>query len=60
MAGGWGDDPVNDIRGGRSAGLRTIWVDNGRSWGSAVPVPDHTVADANGAIDHLLQLGTAS
>lgn len=56
--GGWmvGDNPVNDVGGGHSAGLRTIWVDNGRSWAPEVPAPDHTVADVNGAIDHLLQL----
>jgi putative hydrolase of the HAD superfamily len=56
--GGWmvGDSPVNDIGGGHAAGLRTIWVDNGRSWEPEVPAPDHTVGDVNGAIDHLLQL----
>lgn len=56
--GGWmvGDSPVNDIGGGHAAGLRTIWVDNGRSWGPEVPAPDHTVADVSGAIEHLLQL----
>ncbi|MFI0718308.1 HAD family hydrolase [Streptomyces sp. NPDC021224] len=56
--GGWmvGDSPVNDIGGGHAAGLRTIWVDNGRSWRPEVPVPDHTVADVSGAIDHVLQL----
>lgn len=56
--GGWmvGDSPVNDIGGGHAAGLRTIWVDNGRSWDPQVPVPDHTVANVSGAIDHLLQM----
>lgn len=56
--GGWmvGDSSVNDIGGGHAAGLRTIWVDNGRSWGPEIPAPDHTVADVSGAIDHLLQL----
>lgn len=32
---GWwmvGDAPVPDISGGRSVGLRTIWLDRGRSW----------------------------
>ncbi|MET9815368.1 HAD-IA family hydrolase [Streptomyces sp. NPDC006355] len=54
--GGWmvGDNPVNDIDGGRSAGLRTIWVSNGRSWPLDDPGPYHTVPHARAAIDHLL------
>ncbi|MFC8243981.1 HAD family hydrolase [Streptomyces chartreusis] len=54
--GGWmvGDNPVNDIGGGRSAGLHTIWIDNGRSWPPDAPVPDHTVPHAHAAIDLLL------
>ncbi|GGZ85617.1 HAD family hydrolase [Streptomyces bluensis] len=54
--GGWmvGDNPVNDIGGGRSAGLHTIWVSNGRSWPPPDPGPDHTVPHARAAIDHLL------
>jgi len=65
--GGWmvGDNPVNDVGGGHAAGLRTIWVDNGRPWDPRVPAPDHTVADVSGAVDHLLHIeadhvGTAS
>jgi putative hydrolase of the HAD superfamily len=65
--GGWmvGDNPVNDVGGGHSAGLRTIWVDNGRTWVAHVPAPEHTVSDARSAIDLLLRLeadhvGTAS
>jgi putative hydrolase of the HAD superfamily len=56
--GGWmvGDNPVNDVGGGHAAGLRTIWLDNGRPWDPRVPAPDRTVADVSGAIDHLLQL----
>ncbi|WP_245771172.1 HAD family hydrolase [Actinacidiphila guanduensis] len=56
--GGWmvGDNPVNDVGGGHAAGLRTIWLDNGRPWDPRVPAPDHTVADVSGAIDHLLQM----
>jgi putative hydrolase of the HAD superfamily len=55
--GGWmvGDNPVNDVGGGRSAGLRTIWVDNGRPWVPWVSAPDYTVSDARGAIEILLQ-----
>ncbi|SCD35784.1 putative hydrolase of the HAD superfamily [Streptomyces sp. BpilaLS-43] len=54
--GGWmvGDNPVNDIGGGRSAGLSTIWIDNGRSWPPHVPGPDHVVPHARAAIDLLL------
>ncbi|MFI9755132.1 HAD family hydrolase [Streptomyces collinus] len=54
--GGWmvGDNPVNDIGGGRSAGLRTIWIGNGRSWPLADPGPDHVVPHARAAIDLLL------
>ncbi|MFE3850789.1 HAD family hydrolase [Streptomyces griseorubiginosus] len=54
--GSWmvGDNPVNDIGGGRSAGLRTIWIGNGRSWPLADPGPDHVVPHARAAIDLLL------
>lgn len=54
--GGWmvGDNPVNDIGGGRSAGLNTIWVGNGRSWPTGDPGPDHVVPHARAAIDLLL------
>jgi putative hydrolase of the HAD superfamily len=56
--GGWmvGDNPVNDVVGGHSAGLRTIWVDNGRSWVAHIPAPEHTVSDAGSAMDLLLRL----
>ncbi|NKI41620.1 HAD family hydrolase [Streptomyces physcomitrii] len=55
--GGWmvGDNPVNDIGGGRSAGLRTIWIGSGSSWPPDDPGPDHTVPHARAAIDLLLQ-----
>ncbi|QFQ99268.1 HAD family hydrolase [Streptomyces phaeolivaceus] len=54
--GGWmvGDNPVNDIGGGRSAGLRTIWIGDGRSWPPDDPGPDHVVPHARAAIDLLL------
>lgn len=54
--GGWvvGDNPVNDIGGGRSAGLRTIWVGHGHSWPSDDSGPDHMVPHARAAIDLLL------
>ncbi|WP_369223992.1 HAD family hydrolase [Streptomyces sp. R39] len=54
--GGWmvGDNPVNDIAGGHSAGLRTIWIGRGRSWPTGGPGPDHTVPHARASIDLLL------
>lgn len=54
--GGWmvGDNPVNDIGGGRSAGLSTIWVENQRYWPPDDPGPDHTVPHVRAAIDLLL------
>ncbi|GAA1429327.1 hypothetical protein GCM10009601_44350 [Streptomyces thermospinosisporus] len=54
--GGWmvGDNPVNDISGGRSAGLHTIWICNGRSWPPDDPGPDHVAPHARAAIDLLL------
>ncbi|MGW2695292.1 HAD hydrolase-like protein [Streptomyces sp. NPDC001296] len=57
--GGWmvGDNPVNDIGGGRSAGLSTMWIANGHSWPLDDPGPDHTVPHARAAIDHLLLHG---
>ncbi|MFF8947130.1 HAD family hydrolase [Streptomyces sp. NPDC014864] len=57
--GGWmvGDNPVNDIGGGYSAGLRTIWVGNGRSWLTDDLTPDHMVPHVHAAIDLLLLHG---
>ncbi|MCF1595242.1 HAD family hydrolase [Streptomyces muensis] len=54
--GGWmvGDNPVNDIGGGRSVGLHTIWIGDDRSWPPDHPGPDHTVPRARAAIDLLL------
>ncbi|MGA6175122.1 HAD family hydrolase [Streptomyces sp. NPDC012600] len=54
--GGWmvGDNPVKDIAGGRSAGLRTIWIGDGPSWPPDDPEPDHVVPHARAAIDLLL------
>jgi putative hydrolase of the HAD superfamily len=49
-----GDNPVNDIGGGRSAGLSTIWIANGRIWTLEDPGPDHAVPHVRAAIDLLL------
>ncbi|WP_234381819.1 HAD family hydrolase [Streptomyces dysideae] len=53
---GWmvGDNPENDIRGGQSAGLRTIWVSQDRPWLDHLSPPDHAVPDALSAINLLL------
>ncbi|MHC5902995.1 HAD family hydrolase [Streptomyces sp. S6] len=55
-AGDWmtGDDPVNDMAGGRGAGLNPIWV-RGRVWPEGLDVPHHSVADVVEAVDHLLE-----
>ena len=48
---GWmvGDSAAADIRGGKQAGLRTIWMARGRAWDLADPAPDaiaETIAEA--------------
>lgn len=55
-AGGWmiGDNPVNDIGGGRAAGLSTIWIANGSPWPADLPEPDHRVQHTRAAIELLL------
>ena len=55
--GGWmvGDDVENDVAGGRSAGLRTIWIDRGVSPGRSSGA-DHEVTDVLDAIA-LLDVG---
>lgn len=55
--GGWmvGDNPVNDIGGGRASGLRTIWISNGRVWPPTEPRPDYATPHARAAIDFLLR-----
>lgn len=52
-----GDNAVNDIGGGRAAGLRTVWVDRGTAWPRTLPAPDHQVPDARAAIELLKALG---
>ncbi|MFI8090013.1 HAD family hydrolase [Streptomyces sp. NPDC086080] len=55
-AGGWmiGDNPVNDIGGGRAAGLGTIWIANGAAWPADLPEPDHRVQHTRAAFELLL------
>ncbi|WP_031225640.1 HAD family hydrolase [Streptomyces roseochromogenus] len=54
--GGWmvGDGVDTDIRGGRAAGLHTIWISGGRPWTSDDARPDHVTTDVGQAIDLLL------
>ncbi|MGY5131819.1 HAD family hydrolase [Streptomyces nigrescens] len=54
--GGWviGDGVDTDIRGGRAAGLRTIWISGSRSWPGGDAEPDHATTDVCQAIDLLL------
>ena len=56
--GGWmiGDDPILDIAGGRSVGLRTIWLQNtSMSWPENQPEPDTTVSTVAAAVELILQ-----
>jgi putative hydrolase of the HAD superfamily len=53
--GGWmvGDSASADIAGGKSAGLRTIWMARGREWNPSQAAPDaivSTISDAVGVI----------
>ncbi|MGY4969585.1 HAD family hydrolase [Streptomyces nigrescens] len=54
--GGWmvGDGVDTDIRGGRAAGLRTIWISGSRTWLGGEVAPDHVAPDVHQAIDLLL------
>ncbi|GAA2285168.1 HAD family hydrolase [Nonomuraea roseoviolacea subsp. roseoviolacea] len=46
-----GDDPVNDVEGGRTAGLRVVWIDRGvQAWPPGLAAPGHVVADVEGAV----------
>jgi putative hydrolase of the HAD superfamily len=52
-----GDDPVRDIGGARAAGLRTCWVDHGRSFPASVPPPDLVVRGLEELLAHLAHDG---
>ncbi|MBT2507505.1 HAD family hydrolase [Streptomyces sp. ISL-98] len=60
--GGWmvGDNVETDIEGGRSAGLRTVWIAAGRQWPADVRSPDLMAEDASAAIGSLTEWGTYS
>ncbi|WP_432014972.1 HAD family hydrolase [Streptomyces cucumeris] len=53
--GGWmvGDNPEADIGGARAAGLRTLWVANGRKWAHGLREPDATAPGIAQAIEVL-------
>lgn len=56
---GWmvGDSVVNDIGGGKAAGLHTVWISHGAGWPKELPEPDHQVPDASSAVGLLRSLG---
>ena len=49
-----GDAPVPDIRGGREAGLRTLWMHRGRRWAESDFEPDAQVGSVREAVEVLL------
>ncbi|MCZ1001080.1 HAD family hydrolase [Streptomyces mirabilis] len=53
--GGWmvGDNPETDMDGARAAGLRTLWVANGREWADGLRAPDVVVSGIAEAIEVL-------
>ncbi|MER7679963.1 HAD family hydrolase [Streptomyces sp. NPDC096934] len=54
-ASGWmiGDNPETDMEGARAAGLRTLWVANGREWTDVLREPDVMVPGIVEAIEVL-------
>ncbi|MEV0170821.1 HAD family hydrolase [Streptomyces sp. NPDC050803] len=56
--GAWmvGDNPDTDMVGARAAGLRTIWVANGREWADGLRKPDALVQRAAEAIEMLQEV----
>lgn len=55
--GGWmvGDDPAKDIAGGRSAGLRTVWIGSLSHWPTAHAPPDRAAPTAAAALELLVE-----
>ncbi|MFI5803065.1 HAD family hydrolase [Streptomyces sp. NPDC051561] len=54
-SGGWmvGDNPHTDMFGAKAAGLRTLWVANGREWADDLYEPDVTATGIVEAIEVL-------
>ncbi|GAA2984427.1 hypothetical protein GCM10010519_18580 [Streptomyces lactacystinicus] len=52
--GGWmvGDNAALDVVGGRAAGLRTVWISQGRPWPGGTE-PDYIARDVLDALDHI-------
>lgn len=50
-----GDDPFTDMGGARRAGLRTIWLDRGRTWADADWSPDAVVQSVQQAVSVLVR-----
>jgi HAD superfamily hydrolase (TIGR01662 family) len=38
-----GDDPITDISGAHSAGMRTCWISHGRTYPEEIKMPDYTI-----------------
>jgi putative hydrolase of the HAD superfamily len=51
-----GDSVENDVLGGRRAGLKTIWISNGREWPLSEEAPDFIAEDVVEALNFLLAL----
>jgi HAD superfamily hydrolase (TIGR01509 family) len=54
-----GDDPELDVAGGRSTGLRTIWVSHGRSWPAGDSPPDQNAETPAAALALLGTMASA-
>jgi HAD superfamily hydrolase (TIGR01549 family) len=55
-----GDSPSLDIAGGQGAGLRTIWLQNGREWAELAFTPDLIATDIFDACTQLVQADSHS
>jgi FMN phosphatase YigB (HAD superfamily) len=53
---GWmvGDSARHDVAGGRSSGLRTIWLSRGRTWSESDLSPEFIASDIAEAVDLIL------
>ena len=51
-----GDNPINDIKGARSAGWKTIWMNSTGYWDESVARADREVSSVSQVIDAVLSL----